>query len=170
MFLIKFGAASLPLYLIYYSNWNFRFLENSEAFLANLLLKAFQFETGLVKVISPDTGFKIPAIRIGKAIIGIDRPCTGYRSYFAFLGLVFATPNINRKRKIKGVIIGAFAIYLINILRIFITGVIGFYSPQSLDWVDGLLWGWGLIFVVLGLWLAWYKELGIIERLKSITS
>lgn len=164
MFLLKFGLASLPLYAIYYSNINFRALEYSEAFLTNLMLKAVGLKTQVLKVVSPDTGFLIPGIKIGEVMMGVDRPCTGYRSYFALLGLIFATPNVKLKKRLKGAFFGAIGIYFINIFRLLITSIIGFYIPKALGWVDKLLWGWGLISVVLGLWLIWIKELGILKR------
>lgn len=168
MFLIKFGVASIPLYLIYFSNINFKLLEYSEAILANSILQILGIQTELLEVISPDTGFKIPAIKIGNVMIGIDRPCTGYRSYFALLGLIFATPGVEVKRKIRGALYGAVSIYFINLLRLLITSLIGKYYSKSLKWVDSILWGWGLIFVVFGVWLAWYKDLKLLSKLKEL--
>lgn len=157
LFLIKFGLASLPLYVIYFSNINFRLLENSEVFFTSLLLEATGIDFHIVEAVSPDTGFVIPVFRIGDTFLGVDRPCTGYRSYFALLGLMFATPDVSLRRKFKGALFGGIAIYFINILRLWVTGIIANYNPQSLSWVDKILWGWGLLFIVLVLWLIWIK-------------
>lgn len=95
-------------------------------------------------------------IHEGKAI-GIDRACTGYRSFFALMGLVLAVPAIKRKKRIKGILMALAVVYLANIIRLVTT----FYLSDifGFDLVHGLMWREGMIAVVFISWIFWLKNL-----------
>ena len=156
-FLVLFNLFALPLYFIEYFNINMYALEYVVTKQVSLFLNIFGVEHSLF-LLSLETKM-IPAIKVaGLPVVAIDLSCTAIRSMFAFIGLVFALPKVKIDKKIRAVLWGLPVIYIVNIIRIVTTILVGVkFSVEKLDFIHTLLWREGLILLIIVMWLLWIK-------------
>lgn len=156
--LIEFFAilslASIPLYLINALNINLYPIQYFEASCASLMLNLFSVPHVLTEAISYDTGYEMPVITAGTESLGIDRACTGLAPMLAFLGLVIASPKNNKKKAL----VYLPAIFSLNIIRLFILGIVSWQAPSMIEIIHSLLWSFGLVLAVFLLWAKWFKS------------
>lgn len=152
-FLVKFNLLAIPLYLIMYMNLNIPAAQSFVANIINSMLNVFGYESVV-------EGYFL-RFSVGMSIVSIEInfDCIGWKSVYALFALVAATPRIVWERKLKFLIIGLPAIFVINIIRIFVTIIVIMnFGISYLEIVHNLLWQEGLILAVVGLWYLWLKK------------
>lgn len=157
-FLIRFLVAATPIYFIMYFNIDLYAIQVIEAEHIKSFVEFFGVytETYMLGVGSR----LVPVIRIPEILkdIAIDAACTGYRSVFAFIGLVLAYPRVKNKKRVYGILLGVPIIYAVNIVRVVTTILAGvWFGADKIDIVHTILWREGLIFIIFFLWIAWLK-------------
>ena len=160
LFLIKFGIASIPIYLIMFFDVDFFIVQNIEATQLNYLVNSLGTNSTLMYCGVSDcnlTGSGIPSVVYEGRAIGIDRACTGYRSFFALIGLILAVPGIERRKRLKGIAFAFVAVYLANTFRLLSTFYLSFIF--DFEMIHGIMWRAGMIAVVFISWLFWLRKL-----------
>lgn len=149
-FLIKFNLFALPMYIMLFFDIQFVALQSLTADIMYTFLSVTGFEitrTGFM--------FSMPILNGSWGAV-INWDCVGWKSMFAFVALVFATNFPMRKKVMALGIIPV--IYGINLIRIWFM----FYYVRAFDLVNyevvhTMVWSWGLILVIIALWLIWMK-------------
>ena len=97
----------------------------------------------------------------GLNFIEIAGACIAGSAYLLFLILNLSTPNINTLKRLKllGVAIGSFLI--LNIIRIFILGLLIVNNSPSFDFVHNFFWYFLSIVFVIGIWFFEVKRFNI---------
>jgi len=151
-FLVKFSLLAIPLYLLIFANFSMPALQNLVAYLSYSILNAFGIQTKLNQSsLTVVSGFKI-------SVIEISMDCTGWKSAYALLALVIATPAIKIRKKFKFLLVSLPVLFLINILRIVSVIYLSLsLEPKYFGLVHDILWQWGLIIAVLSIWAIWLK-------------
>lgn len=148
-FFIFFNLLSIPMYYLIYTNLSLPFLQSSIAILTNQIFN-------LIGIKSEIENFTLIVEKIN---FTISTDSTGWKSIYILTALALATPSIEISRKVKFLVIGVPAIFLINILRIlttiWITVRLGF---EYFDIVHTFLWREGLILAVLMVWIFWVTK------------
>ncbi len=159
LFLVKFGIASIPIYIIMALDIDFFYMQNMEAIQVNLILNSLGINSTIYYCsgeCSPSPP-GMPTITYKSFAMGVDRACTGYRSLFALIGLILATPKIKIGKRKKGIVFAFAVIYMANIIRLVST----FYLSLDFDFeiIHNLMWREGMIGVVFLSWVFWLKKL-----------
>jgi len=104
-----------------------------------------------------------PSIQGAEMAVGnfhffISKDSTGWKSMLFLGALVFAVPGVFLRKKLLGVLIGIPIIYLGNLGRV--VGIVlteQAYGFEAAMLVHDWLWRFGLIALVLVVWLVWFK-------------
>ncbi|MEM7819696.1 MAG: exosortase/archaeosortase family protein [Candidatus Aenigmatarchaeota archaeon] len=149
-FLVLFNIFAIPLYVIIFSGIEWYSLKK---FTSNIVFASLQL-TGM----NPEIDGLLISIPIkdGKWAANIDWDCVGWKSMIAFFALVMAT-DFSKRKKLFGMLFIP-VIYFINILRIwFMFLYVRIYDLTYYNIIHAIVWGWGLIIIVLILWVLWMK-------------
>jgi exosortase/archaeosortase family protein len=150
-FLIKLNLLALPLYLLISLDFSYPPLQKFVALLSYKILSLLGIQTSLNEsTLRAVMGFKI-------TFIEIDMDCTGWKSLYTLSALAFATPGIKLKRKGIFLIFSLPTLFLFNIARIVVTIYSSLINPEIFTLVHDILWSWGLVIAILGIWLIWLK-------------
>lgn len=110
-----------------------------------------------------DTVLQGNIIFVGEKSMELIGACIAGSAYFLLLILNLSTPKINFEKRIK-IIAFSFAVFLlINILRIFVFGLIFFYEFAWFDIAHEIFWYIGSIAFVIGIWFGGVKLFKIKE-------
>ncbi len=149
-FLIVFNLLAIPLYVAIYTNFSFEPLKEFNARIVSETLNIFGYSTfqdgSTVNLVTNDT----------RQEINISWDSTGWKSMYAIVALIIATPIRNLSHRIKFALIGIGIIFLVNYLRI--TSTILISANFGFNWFDivhTVLWREGLILAVVGVWFLW---------------
>lgn len=159
-FFVKLNIFAVPLYIILLFNIQFYAAQLFTADIVSALLRA----TGFLAQ-QAGTMITIP-IKNGEWAALITNDCIAWKGMLAFVALVFAT-DFPTRRKLKAM---AFVplIYIANIGRIwFMFFYVSVYDLAYYELVHAMIWSWGLLFIVLGLWLLWMKKISYFDKLLS---
>lgn len=150
-FIAKFNLFAVPLYFLLLTGWQSGLLIDATRNIVFSLLAATGFNPAAYgNVISV-------AVKNGSWGALINWDCVGWKSILALFALIFAT-ELPLRTKVKGFLLLAPVIYLINIARIwFIFWYVVTYDIASFAVVHAVVWSWGLITAVAVLWLAWFR-------------
>lgn len=152
-FLIKFNLLAIPMYIVIFSGVELYSLQLLIADIVHVIIKAFGYE--IVKKGIALTLVATPSVV--HVVIGID--CTAWKSMYALAALMVASPVPNDRRKLKHAALGVLAIFTLNIIRLTMTILVGYwFGMWYLDIVHALLWREGMIFAVIVIWLIWLKK------------
>jgi exosortase/archaeosortase family protein len=101
--------------------------------------------------------------------IDISRDCIGWKGMYSLFALVMATPT-EMKGKLKFLIIGLPFMFLVNIIRVIGTMLIGLnFGLHYIDFIHTFLWQQLMILILLGTWYLWLKKGNInIEKMRNI--
>jgi exosortase/archaeosortase family protein len=152
IFCLKFLLFAIVLQILMLNFFEFRWLTSFVAKITYLILSLFGDGFNLIG------NSIIMVTNYGTVIIDIIKDCTGWKSFMAFFGLLIATRGILFKKRVTGIIIGAVIIFTTNILRL--TTTIGYaylYGMEHFKLVHDVLWQFGLIVVIVGMYYVWYK-------------
>ncbi len=153
IFLARFSALAIPLHLILWLNLNSHPLQMLNADILEKLLGL----TGIDFVRSNISFFlKTPT---GLLNLEVSRDCIGWKSMLAISGLVFAVRKVGLEKKLKGVLAGLCILFIGNIVRMFTTVYMaGKYGLYFFTLLHSFLWQWGLMALVLIIWVIWLNS------------
>jgi exosortase/archaeosortase family protein len=144
-FLLKFNLLAIPLYVVLYFNFSFPPLQN---FLAYLVFQALEI---LGHKVSLNEYFLV--VENFPEIIEVSWDSTGWKSLYALVALVLATPLSNFRKKVKFLILALSILFLINYVRILTTILISIkFGFKYFEIIHTFLWREGLIFAVVAIW------------------
>lgn len=156
IFLAKFALLSLPLHFLLWLNFDATPVQEFVAQAVNRMLSL----SGVAAVQSGAT-LAVQTVN-GPLLVEIIKDCVGWKSMLALFGLIFATPKIAMIKRIIGLLVGAPAIFVLNLVRIwstiYITAIKG-YSFWGIT--HTFLWQEGLILAVLAVWWVWMKRYAV---------
>ena len=150
-FFVKFNLIAIPLYIVILLDLRLVELQQLTAWMTYGILDY----AGADPIIN---GYLISIpINHGTWAAIINWDCTGWKSMLAFFALVMAT-DLPLKRKMYGLVLIP-VIYVINIARIFFM----FFYVRTFDlanyqFVHTIVWSWGLILIILVLWVYWLRH------------
>lgn len=152
-FLIKFNLLALPMYIVMLSGTKFYPLQLMLTNVVHAIVTSLGYE--VVKDGITLTLVSMPAVV--NVIIGMD--CTAWKSMYALVALMIASPVPNDRNKLKHILLGVAAVFVINIVRLVTTVLAGYrFGMRYLDIVHTLLWQEGMIFAVVLIWMLWLKR------------
>ncbi len=93
--------------------------------------------------------------------IGIIGACIAGSAYLLLLILNFSTPNINFFKRMKLLLIGFGSFLILNIIRIFILGILIVNQSSSFAFVHKFFWYFLSIFFVIAIWFFETKRFNI---------
>ncbi|NQT73876.1 MAG: archaeosortase/exosortase family protein [Chloroflexi bacterium] len=88
----------------------------------------------------------------------VTAECTSIGPTAIFTSAVIAWPS-TIKEKIKGIIVGAAALFIINLIRILTLFYIGSHFPNQLDLFHYYIWQGIIVLLALGLWVFWMDKM-----------
>lgn len=148
VFLTKFSLFSLPLYFFLFLQFDLLPFKVFTARVCSHVLSWLQIDHSVTSYF----------IFIGEKSIKVSKDSTGWKSFLALFGLLFATRGVKLKEKIYGFLTGAVAVFLLNILRITSTIYAVVRWGISYELIHTFLWRWGLTFSVLFIWIFWLRN------------
>lgn len=153
IFLVKFNLLAIPLYILLYLNFSYQPFQNLVAFLSYEFLSMIGIQASLSRsLLTIVSGFKI-------TLVEISMDCTGWKSMYALTALAIATPGLKAGRKTKFLILALPILFFFNIARIVVSIYLSLVlEPALFGLVHDILWQWGLILAVLGIWVFWLKH------------
>lgn len=149
-FLIKFNIFAIPLYIIMFTGFTIYGLQEFLANIVTILLNSTGIPASLsgINIIIPVVG--------GFFSAEITWDCVGWKSLLTFLALVFATDFSIRKKLLAMLLLPL--IFIINIIRLwFMFFYVYNYGVENYPIIHATIWSWGLIAVILILWILWLK-------------
>ena len=161
VFLVRFFVLALPVWIVALTGFESYWLETVVARLVVLVLNLLGY--GAVFVAQVSEGIGIPGLVLAGKPTGIVWDCVGWKSFFAFIALVIAVPEINWEKRLKALWLLP-VLFVVNILRIASVVIVGYYWPFAFNVAHALLWQWGLVLVVLLLWVVWLRIIYNIEK------
>ncbi len=152
-FLIKFNLLAVPMYIVMFSGIEFYPLQLFLTDVMHGIITTLGYEATKSGITL--TLVSMPAV--ANVIIGMD--CTAWKSMYALAALMIASPVKNDRKKLKHILLGVSAVFVINIVRLVTTVLAGYwFGMRYLDIVHTLLWREGMIFAVVLIWLLWLKR------------
>ena len=131
-------------------NLEFQHLQN---FIANIVKNFLSFLNYEAKV----EGKNIIVIHKNTLMqFEISFDSTGWKGLFLISALVFSTPAIKLKRKIKILSFFLPLVFLVNLTRIISTILIGInFGLESFRFWHVFLWSYGFLLIIFILWASW---------------
>ncbi|MFH0961371.1 MAG: archaeosortase/exosortase family protein [archaeon] len=138
---------AIPLYLLIYLKADFRFAQETVA--------------GQVAAVSRLLGNPAVAegylVKSSNVILEVIEACVAWKDVFAFIALVIAVPNRSAKEKAFGIIVGSLVMYLANLARLVTVLFVAVRIPAFTEVVHSVLWKFGMISLILLVWLSWMR-------------
>lgn len=88
----------------------------------------------------------------------VTAECTSIGPTAILLSAIIAWPS-TIKEKIKGIIVGAVALFIINLIRMLTLFHIGSHFPNQLDLFHYYVWQGIIVLLALGLWVFWMDKM-----------
>ena len=122
------------------------------------LAVAFASASGLVlNLLSLKATASGTSLRVEGFAVQIDDVCTGIFVVAIYLAAVLAYPS-RAGEKLKGLMLGASVILILNLLRVISLMYIGLYLPQFFETAHLLVWQSLIIFSALLSWIYWTER------------
>ena len=127
-------------------------------YLAEPLAVAFASVGGLVlNILSLKATASGTLLRVEGFAAQIDDVCTGIFVVAIYLSAVLAYPS-RASEKLKGLLLGASAILMLNLIRVISLMYIGLYVPDYFETAHLLVWQSLVIFSALLVWIYWTER------------
>ena len=154
LFITKFSFFAFFLQILMLERFEFSYLVSITSIITYYVLNVFSDGFSLI---SNTILFEGPN---GTVMINVIKDCTGWKSFMALCGLIFAVRKvgITWRKRVVGVIVGGIVIYIGNIVRL--TTTIGYaylYGMENFVFLHDMLWQFGLIILVISIWYIWLK-------------
>lgn len=146
----------VEVFLLQDGNFVEKTLTGSEAFLVSKLLTLFGYTNVAYEYLPPDASI---VLMDGKKVVGISDSCNGLVLFVTFLGFIIAFPT-KLKAKVRFSLIGICFIYIVNVIRIFLLGLIYIYFPQYLDFNHHYTFTFLVYMDIFLLWMLFVKKYG----------
>ena len=153
-FLLKLTILSIPLYILSAIEWNPIFLRSLNASIVTEILS-------LLGLNVENTG---TFILLEDLTIDVSTDSTAWKSMLAVAALVLAT-DFKILSKLKGVFIGVLTVFTANLVRISSMAYLVTVYNIDYEFIHTFLWRWGLMSIVFGYWIIWFKLSGENEAL-----
>ncbi len=149
IFLIKFTMTAGLLHFLLWMNVDMTWLQEIVAGCVAHVLNLVGYAAIANGVIVHASGVSVEIIR----------DCVGWKSFLAIFGLIIASPRVRWEHRLAGILGGALIIFVMNIMRLVTTIMVGIkYGTDLMDVVHIHLWRWGLTAVVIAYWYVWYLK------------
>ena len=155
-FLVKFNLLAVPLYALMLMNVSVPALQSFVAAAVHNGLGMLGYDSSL-------NGHFV-TFSSGLSIVNVEMnfDCTGWKSMYALLALCLATPAL-WKQRLRFLVVGLPAVFIINILRIVTTiAAVMSFGIGYLGIVHSILWQEGLIIAVVAVWYLWLRRINSI--------
>ncbi len=86
--------------------------------------------------------------------------CTAASTFAIYLAALVAYPAPLSSR-MKGLLLGATALFALNTFRIISLYAVGSLAPQHLDFVHLVVWQFALVVITVGIWLRWTRHVAV---------
>jgi len=161
LFLIKFNLLLIPFYLIIYLDLSYYPLQIALTNFMALIFKSlgYQVTTSDFLLFIGENGLPID----------ISRDCIGWKGMYSLFALVLATPY-EMKSKLKFLSMGLPFMFLVNLLRIIITLIVGLnFGLHYMEFIHTFLWQQVMIIALISVWYLWLRRGKInIEKMRNI--
>lgn len=159
IFLIRFCLLAVPLHIIIWTGYDFNHIITITSYFTSKLLSILG--TDFFRI---DNTFIITT-GTGTLIADIIKDCSGWKSFLALTSLMIATRHSTIKARTIGILIGTFAIFIGNIIRLSTTfHITCLKGLEIFDITHNILWQGGLIILVLTIWLFWLNKIAFNKR------
>lgn len=112
--------------------------------------------SGLPVSLSTPTTLSMMCASGEQVTLSVEWQCTGVLSMGLFFALVMATLHITFEKKIKVLIIGESALFFLNLLRIYVTVLCGYYyGVQTMVFIHKIVWEALMPIITIAAWLTW---------------
>ena len=161
IFLVKVLILSIPLYLIIIFSISLAPLQQLDAFASSGILRAMGYavqQDGAYMTVGAQNPFTFY----------LTEDCTAWKSVLFLFALIFAVPAVSMRKRLVGLGFGIPVLWLGNQARIL--GVVlaeRATNVQFAMFTHDYFWRVFLVFLVLGLWLAWMKPPAINNKIYS---
>jgi len=116
--------------------------------------------SGLPVSLSTPTTLSLLCENGEQVLLSVEWQCIGILSMSLFLALVMATPSIAFKEKVKVLIIGEPTLFFLNLLRIYVTALCGYYyGVQTMLFIHKVMWEALMPLIAIAAWLTWLYSL-----------
>jgi exosortase/archaeosortase family protein len=112
-------------------------------------------------------------VTVGTFAFVISKDSTGWKSLLFFSALVISVPRITGRKRLIGLAIGLPLLWIANLSRVI--AIVLVQSSLGLEaalFAHDVLWQWGLIATVLGLWTGWFywatRQKPFLARLRGL--
>jgi exosortase/archaeosortase family protein len=151
LFLAKVLLLSIPLYLIIIFSVSLYSLQSFDAFVSSGILRTLGYSV-------TQEGASISIEGAKPFTFFLTEDCTAWKSFLFLFALIFAVPKVSIRKRLSGLGLGIPALWLGNQARI--VGVV--LTDQATDvqfamFTHDYFWRIFLVFLVLGVWLAWMR-------------
>jgi exosortase H (IPTLxxWG-CTERM-specific) len=127
-------------------------------YVAEPLAVAFATVSGLaLNLLSLKATVSGTMLRVQGFSAQIDDVCTGIFVVAIYLSAVLAYPSRPRE-KLKGLVLGASTILILNLVRVVSLMYIGLYLPEFFETAHLLVWQSLIIFSALFVWIYWTER------------
>lgn len=155
VFLVRFNLLAIPLYLLLIYPWD---PYTIQSFIAMKIAHFLNF-AGISTQIVDGITFHLLGYNW---YIQIIKDCIGWKSSLALFGLIFAVRKVEIGKRILGLLVGVPIIFIFNLARIFSSIYLAtIFGIQNYFFIHDFLWQWGMIAVVLGVWIVWLQKMKI---------
>jgi len=152
-FLIKFNLLAIPMYIVMLSDIEFYPLQ---VLLTDIV---YGIITSLGYVVVKNGIMLTLVSQTSMAVIAIGIDCTAWKSMYALAALMIASPVANDMKKLRYILLGVSAIFVLNIIRVVTTILVGYwFGMDFLDITHTLFWREGMILAVIAIWFIWLLQ------------
>lgn len=162
VFLLRFLAFALPLWALLLLGVESYSIEKATARLVYLLIIALGYPAEFTEHMSPE--LLVPAVTLPGLQVGIIWDCVGWKSVLALLSLVWAVPGVENKKRLRALWLVPILLGL-NVVRLATTIIAGYlWGGGAFDLVHLTLWRYGMMSIILLLWVWWMKKESVLLR------
>jgi exosortase/archaeosortase family protein len=160
---LRFGLKFFILMAMYYCLVLVPFIDR--LFYQYLLANAW-ISNSIINLLGGASQVSGVTIRSGQFAIAIRRGCDALEPAWFFSAAVLSFPAAF-SRKWPGIVVGAAAILLLNLVRIVSLFFIGIHAPRLFDASHLEIWPAAFIVVAVLLWVGWIRWAGMRDRVET---
>ncbi len=155
-FILTFIAISILLFSLYYllkDTILISGLRNSTALITGTIMSVMGFEVTVNRAVVSLNGFSMEIID----------ECTAIFSSIVYVSCVSAYPTTLRNKGL-GVVAGVPLLYVIDIIRLIVLGIVGVNSPSLFEFFHVYFWQGTFIMFVVAVFLLWLRMIKDVDK------